>query len=225
MGIDKETGIWDLETAKRRHRYDPKLSECISTTYKSAESIADIGCGTGEYCKYLKDHLQTPVIHGYEGTPNIEEIAVYNNIMNLDLTKKRWVDIYYPLILCLEVGEHIPKKYEEIVIDNICEFVCKDLVLSWAIPGQGGTGHYNEQPNDYIISEFVKRGMIYNESNTKKLRECSSLRWFKNTIMVFERGNNLDKEMYEFGKRLKNWSKSLDPKFAQLINERFWDIL
>ena len=184
--INSNTGIWNLETAKKRHRYDSSLAEGIIAIFKEVKSIADLGCGRGDYCKYLKE-CGIPLVHGYEGTQNIHKIAVYDDIMILDLTKRRWVEIFYELVLVLEVGEHIPKKYEKVFIDNVCEFTKKFLILSWGIPGQGGAGHFNEQPNDYVISEFEKRGLRLEKKKTKFLREAASLRWFKNTVMVFRR--------------------------------------
>ena len=184
--IDRETGIWSLETAKKRHRYDDKLAEYMATTYKSVNSIADIGCGKGDYCKYLKEQ-GIPIVHGYEGTPNLKEIATYDDIMVLDLTKRRWAGIEYDLVLCLEVGEHIPQKHEQVFIDNICEFTSKDLILSWAVPGQGGAGHFNEQPNEYIINEFTKRGLTFDNERSQDLRKHATLKWLINTLMKFEK--------------------------------------
>lgn len=184
--IDAETGIWNIELAEKRHRYDPNLAEGIVKIFKSVRSVADLGCGLGHYCKFLKEQ-GIPLVHGYEGTQNIQKIAAYDDVMVLDLTKKRWVEISYNLVICIEVGEHIPKKYEQIFIDNVCEFTKKFLILSWAIPGQGGRGHFNEQPNEYVISKFVEKGLRLERKKTKFLREASGLKWLANTIMVFRK--------------------------------------
>ncbi len=183
--IDRETGIWSLEIAKKRHRYDPKLAEYIATTYKFVNSVADVGCGIGSYCKCLKEH-GISIVHGYEGTADIRKIAAYDDIMVVDLTKCRQVGTGYDLVLCLEVGEHIPKKYEQIFIDNLCKYVNGDLILSWGVPGQGGAGHFNEQPNEYIMNEFDRREMIFDRDTSMKLRDAASLKWFKNTLMKFK---------------------------------------
>lgn len=183
--IDRETGIWSLETAKKRHRYDDKLVEYIATTYKPVNSIADVGCGKGDYCKYLKEY-GIPIVHGYEGTIDIKGIATYDDIIVIDLTKRRYVGVDYDLVLCLEVGEHIPQKYEQVFIDNLCMYVNRDLILSWAIPKQGGAGHFNEQSNKYIIDEFAKRGLTFDKDASTKLRNAAGFRWFKNTLMKFE---------------------------------------
>lgn len=184
--IDMDSGIWSLATAKKRHRYDSKLADYIAIKYKNIASVADVGCGTGNYCKCLKDS-GIPIVHGYEGTIGVKEIAVYDDIMTVDLTKTRWVDIVYDLVICLEVGEHVPKNYEQVFIDNLCRYVSKDLILSWAVPGQGGAGHFNEMSNEYVIRELAKRGFVFNKGSSMRLREVSSLKWFKNTLMKFEK--------------------------------------
>ena len=80
--INSESGIWSLETAKKRHRFDPSLAEGIVAIFKEVKSVADLGCGKGDYCKYLKER-DISLVHGYEGTPDIQKIAVYDDIINL----------------------------------------------------------------------------------------------------------------------------------------------
>jgi len=184
--VDEETGIWSLETAKKKHRYDIMLAAQIATMFWVPKRAADLGCGRGAYCSILKG-CGWPIVDGYEGTPNIASLGVYDNIMTLDLSKRHWVAIDYDFVLCLEIGEHIPKKHEQTFIDNVNDFVTKNLVLSWGIPGQGGTGHFNEQPNDYIIAECEKRGLKYDGKKSQKLRDVATRGWFKNTIMCFSR--------------------------------------
>lgn len=185
MNVDPNTGIWDLDIAKRRHKFDLQLTTQIAKIYSPIKA-ADIGCGNGTYCKALKA-FSWPIVHGYEGTPNIKELNIYDDIMVIDLTKRRWVEMNYDFVLCLEVGEHIPKQFEQIFVDNLCEYTHKDLVLSWAVPGQGGTGHFNEQPNIYVALEIRKRGFKLEKEKTLMLRRAASLRWLRQTLMVFSR--------------------------------------
>lgn len=179
-------GIWDLKTAQKRHRFDHMLAARIGQLWKP-KMFADLGCGNGRYCAVFKAYGWS-MVHGYEGTPDITSLGVYDDIMTLDLTKRRWVGIDYDLVMCLEVGEHIPKEHEHTFIDNVAEFACKDLILSWAVPGQGGKGHVNEKDNDDVIDHFILKGFRYQKKMTKDLRGSASLGWFKNTIMVFRRG-------------------------------------
>ena len=185
MTMDRETGIWHLDTARRRHSFDGSLASRIVSMYRPFMT-ADVGCGNGRYCKFFKDH-GWPNVHGYEGTQDIKKLGVYDDIMVVDLTKRRWVEITYDFVLCIEVGEHIPTKFEQVFIDNLCEYVHKDLILSWATPGYKGRGHFNEQTNEYVISEFEKRGLIYMLNHSEVLKKATSLKWFKDTLMIFRR--------------------------------------
>ena len=176
-------GIWSMETAIKRHRTDLFLAAAIAKMFKP-KLVADIGCGFGFYCRMLKGYGWE--VHGYEGTQGVKDVGIYDDILTVDLTKVRYVEVDYDLAICLEVGEHIPKEYEQTVLDNICRYSRKNLVLSWAIPGQGGAGHHNERDNKYIIDEVVKRGFKFDKGKSKVLRAASTFKWFKNTIMVFK---------------------------------------
>jgi hypothetical protein len=185
-GVDPETGIWDISIARKRHKTDYFLAAAIGTYFPIPEYAADLGCGLGQYCKILEAYRWICV--GFEGTKGIQDIAMFEPIFEIDLTKP--VDLFftgqYDFTLCLEVGEHIPEKHEQTVIDNICKISNRDIVLSWAVPGQySASGHVNCRPNDYVINELAKRGFLLDNSMTKKLREASCFKWFKNTLMVF----------------------------------------
>ena len=185
--IDKDTGIWAIHPRiQKRHRTDLRLAAYLAEKYKKMRTVADLGCGAGRYCGIFKAYGQWPVIHGYEGTQDIAGV-VYDDIMTIDLTKYRHVGMNYDLVLCLEVGEHIPPQHEQTFIDNVVQFVGRHLVLSWGVPGQGGTGHVNLKSNDYVIDELKGRGLRFERKATRFFRSISRLEWFKNTLMVFKR--------------------------------------
>lgn len=178
------TGIWGLDLAKKRHKCDVELANTIFLNFKP-NSFADIGCGNGAYCKIFKDK-GWPIVHGYEGTKNITSLGIYNDIKEVDLTTKLKVERRYDLILCLEVGEHIPLIYEDVLIDNISNFVSNNLILSWAPPGQySASKHVNLRKQDYIIQKFNKKGLIYQPKISMLLRKKSSFSWFRKNLMVF----------------------------------------
>lgn len=194
--IDKETGIWSLDIACKRHKCDLMLSGVIGYLY-SPKTFADVGCGDGRYCKIFKAYGWKNVV-GYEGTKNISNLGVYDNIINVNLTKpfcnypssmsSDTGGSSYELVICLEVGEHIPKKYEDVFIDNLCNFVDKELILSWAPPGQySASGHVNLQSKDYVIKKLEKKGFKYNSGKAGFLQEYASFSWFKKNLMVFEK--------------------------------------
>jgi len=187
-GVDPETGIWDISLAKKRHKTDIPLVKAMCENFSPSRAI-DLGCGLGNYCKELaKNGWGSFPIDGYEGTEGLEDYKVWLWVYRFDLTKPIQF-LPYDFVLCLEVGEHIPEKHEQTLLDNICGAASKDIVLSWAVPGQySASGHVNCRPNSYVINELAKRGFVLDNDMTKKLREASSFKWFKNTLMVFYDG-------------------------------------
>lgn len=175
---DSKTGIFK----EHKYKVDAPLAESIYTTF-NPESIVDLGCGDGKYCKIWKD-MGCKNVQGYEGN---KKCVNNSTIKFMDLTKDNDIQEKYDLLVCLEVGEHIPHQYENIFIDNILSFAEKNIVLSWAVPGQKGKGHVNCKKNEEVISIFCGLGFYYNAYISEYLRKNSKLKWFKNTIMNFWR--------------------------------------
>jgi hypothetical protein len=185
--IDKQTGIWSIEAAEKKgHKHDEKLVRNIIRIYPPQSTAADLGCGDGWYCKKLFE-ARWPVVHGYEGTPEMAKNGYFPAVFTMDLSEPQYMPTPYDFVLCLEVGEHIPEAREQTFLDNINLFASQYLVLSWAVPGQGGRGHFNERPNTYIIGQMEKRGWKLSAKTTAKLRSYTTYKWFRNSIMAFKR--------------------------------------
>lgn len=164
------------------HVFDEELCSAIISTFH-VDTAVDIGCGDGRYTFAL--NADGILCDGYDGNPMTPEITGDRCAVK-DFSDP--VDIgQYDLVLCLEVGEHIPVKYEQTFLDNICGASQEYICLSWAIEGQDGTGHVNCRNNGYIINEMQRRGFDIDWEHTEYLREKSTLSWFKNTVMVFEK--------------------------------------
>ncbi len=175
-------GYWTSEDEIKTHMWDKSLNYAIMQAY-DVNSIVDIGCGDGSYTKFFLDHGIFCV--GFDGNPLTSQIT--NGQCSVrDFSIPTDVGLF-ELILCLEVGEHIPKEYEQVFIDNICKSASRHICMSWAIVGQGGTGHVNCQNNDYVISEVEKRGFTYDAKTSTLLRSHSTLPWFSNTILCFNK--------------------------------------
>jgi cyclopropane fatty-acyl-phospholipid synthase-like methyltransferase len=184
MAINKR-GYWE-SGRNDSHVYDETLCIHIYNFLKNntIKSIVDMGCGTGEYSKYFIE--KNIVCDAYDGNPNTPQISngigkVLDLSVDINLNKK------YDCVLSLEVGEHIPKTYEETFLRNICKHTDKYLILSWAILGQIGYGHVNCQNNDYIIKKMREHNFNYEPEISSYLRQNSTAPWFKNTIMVFKK--------------------------------------
>jgi len=177
------TGIFTPEEARTGHYLDASLADAIFKMGTATNSVIDIGCGNGSYCKFFSSRGWSNVT-GYEGT--LTKNVFYDNIIEADFTKDCVTFPKTDIVLCLEVGEHIPQQFEQMFLGKISAAVGGLLILSWAVPGQSGLGHVNCRPNSYIKEELQKRGLIFCEEETLSLRLASSIWWFANTIMVFK---------------------------------------
>lgn len=182
-----ETGYWEKHAAPSWHAHSDELNEWLLNylnEYKT-ETIIDFGCGMGTYLENFHKNGFKNLI-GLEGDPIrtdfVFDVLKQNLAHNFDLNKKG-------IVISLEVGEHIPQQYQNIFLDNL-ERHCKNLlIISWAVRGQGGVGHFNELNNDEIIPEIEKRGFELIEEDTKSIRNCikTNCFYFKNTLMIFKK--------------------------------------
>lgn len=180
--------IWSLDEARLQHNVSIGVAESLADVLPLGVDVVDYGCGLGFYVKYFRA-LGFNVI-GLEGTPGINDIAFVNDIVEQDLCESIRVKLPPSTTLCLEVAEHIEPDLEDVFLDNITRNCNGRLILSWAIPGQKGFGHINEQPNSYVISELYKRGFACNFGKTSLIREKvknDKCWWFKDSILIFDK--------------------------------------
>ena len=161
----------------------PELHQLFVT--KGCNSIYEFGCGNAGYSKFFTSRgIDCDASDGNPSTEILTGGVGYQLDLTIPFNKEP-----REAVLCLEVGEHVPHQYESILLQNITQHCRKILVLSWAVEGQTGTGHVNCRNNDYVISAIENKKFQFLEKETATLRECATLSWFKNTIMVFERTN------------------------------------
>lgn len=178
-------GYWQSEDAKYHHYNDDSLIQNIIMFFKkeNAKSIVDLGCGTGYYVTQMrKEGLKAD---GFDGNPFTPEIT--GNVCGVfDLSSVKQLEPY-DWVLSLEVGEHLPQKFEDSFIQNIHINNKKGIILSWAIKGQGGLGHFNEQNNDHVKEKICKLGYSNDIESENILRKKCDLYWFQDTVMVFRK--------------------------------------
>jgi cyclopropane fatty-acyl-phospholipid synthase-like methyltransferase len=183
-----QNGYWQGLESSDHHVYDSTLGEGLTEFFQNENvtSLVDFGCGMGKYVqKFRESNINA---FGFDGNPNTPELT--NNLCNiLDLSVAKKFDEPFDWVMSLEVGEHLPAHFEDIFINNLHNNNKHGIILSWAVKGQGGLGHYNEQNNDYIKSKISSLGYVNDIEIENKLRDVSTLWWFKNSIMVFRKLN------------------------------------
>ena len=209
-----EHGYWQGVEASSQHMHDSPLGDSLTNFLKTenVNSVADFGCGMGDYVKTFKSNNINA--SGFDGNPNTPELTNY--LCNvLDLSVPHRFDTQFDWIMSLEVGEHLPQQFEDIFIHNLHNNNKYGIILSWAVKGQGGHGHYNEQNNDYIKSKICELGYINDVESENKLRNDSTLPWFKNTIMIFRKKYYYNQDNYNLC-LLYNKPENLNANILQL---------
>ena len=77
-----------------------------------------------------------------------------------DLNRPLPVTGRFDLAMCLEVVEHLPPDAGDAVVASLCA-LADTVLFSAAVPGQGGTGHLNEQWPEHWCERFLRHGFIH----------------------------------------------------------------
>lgn len=109
----------------------------------------------------------------------------------MDLSLPQHLEQRFDWVMSLEVAEHIPHQFEHILLGNIARHAKEGVVLTWAVPGQGGHFHVNTQTNAYAIEQMRQLGFKHDAQQSQTFKDAAVLKWFKDTIMVFNRVDKL----------------------------------
>lgn len=123
------------------------------------------------------EHLGGNILEGdpYTYSPTVEGLE--SNVENLlypslkvDLTRSS-VQCRVDLVHCQEVVEHI----EEMFVDHLLNsFACgRILVMTHALPGQGGYHHVNLQPPEYWIDNLKRYNFEFLATDTHRIRKMA----------------------------------------------------
>jgi len=171
-------GCWQTRTGEG-HVDDRGLASAL-IEFIGGHTVIDFGCGLGANVEAIG-----PNARGYDGNPHTPLIAG-DRCEVLDLAVPVLVEPA-DWVLSLEVGEHIPAEFQDAFIGNLHTHNRLGIVISWAVPGQGGCGHVNCRDNGYVRGIFHELGYTSDYGAQTQLRAAASMVWFKNTLMVFRR--------------------------------------
>ncbi len=156
-------------------------------TFKNA---IDLGCGIGLVIDELQKH-EIPVL-GIDGSVHARKCApeaVAGSIMTQDLTRMSALEPVWELVICTEVAEHLPPEDADPLVKACCAVAKQTIFFTAATPGQGGNDHINEQPHEYWLEKFDKKGWKVDQEKTDAIRvECveklKGMHWFGKNSMV-----------------------------------------
>ena len=157
------------------------LLHAVVETFKP-RSVLDLGCGMGRPLDFFLSHgVDT---QGVEGSAlAISRARHPDRILQWDLNRELDLHRRFDLIWCFEVAEHIHPSCVHSLMRTI-ESHSDSIILSAAHPGQGGLGHFNEQPRRYWIELFAEYG--YRHNDALKSQVCKDWTWYPENIFVFQ---------------------------------------
>ena len=146
-------------------------------------TVLDVGCGVGLAIQYMETRGLECV--GLEGSSAaIARSPVSHRIRLADLNRPVDLSRRFDLVWSYEVAEHIHPTFTATFLDTLCRHGDR-LVLSAARPGQGGRGHFNEQPKSYWIDLLHRRGFAFDGPRSEALQRLPEE--YADNLMVFER--------------------------------------
>lgn len=185
-----------------------RILSIIFEKFPEIRSAADFGCGVGTWLSVLKEKCIE--VHGFDGSwvprkyLQIPEACFTSIDLNKDLINQNselWELPRYDLTIALEVAEHLPINSADTFIRFLTSH--SNLVLfSAAIPGQGGTGHINEQYPSYWCSLFEKYGFIPVDNIRDKIWNDEKIPfWYRQNCFLSLRKDficSLSKQEYDY---------------------------
>jgi SAM-dependent methyltransferase len=144
------------------------------------KSVLDVGCGQGEWL---------------DAFPLADKIGVdiaapdRKNFAQLDLTEPFWIG-KFDLVLCLEVGEHLPEESADTLVESIVKHA-GDVVFGAAVPGQEGKGHINCQPHEYWHDKFAERNFHMFDDVRPLIQDDARVSpWYRNNIFIYRQATS-----------------------------------
>ncbi len=166
----------------------PTVARTFEEVFPEADRFVDAGAGSGAYAAELRRRGHVVVAYEYARLGRF--------IARLQGVDARPFDLAQPiapaecdLAYSFEVAEHLPPELG----DRLVTFLAASaptVVFTAAPPGQGGSGHINEQERPYWVERFRKHGMV--ERQELRDRVAAGFRdvrssWLAANVMVFTR--------------------------------------
>jgi hypothetical protein len=148
------------------HSYSPAVWQYLIGRF-AVKSMLDVGAGLGHAALWF--HRAGIATVGIDGLKFNCAKSVYP-LVQADLSHTA---VYCPvdLVLCVEMVEHLEEKYLDNLLDTLCNG--KIIVMTNALPGQGGYHHVNEKPTKYWIDHLAKRSCTVSKDDTEKIQSLA----------------------------------------------------
>jgi SAM-dependent methyltransferase len=149
-------------------------------------SVVDVGCGQGAWLAAFME-LGLTRVRGIDGDYVNRDKLLFDraNFVAADLSRAFEIPGHYDLTICVEVAEHLPGSSSRQLVRAVTQ--ASPLVLfSAAVPGQGGSGHINEQWPSYWRALFADEGFRMFDPIRPRIREARAICWwYRQNLVVF----------------------------------------
>jgi hypothetical protein len=169
----------------------PGVMRTLARLFPSARAYVDVGAGTGAFAAHAQSLGVKAVAYEHSALGRLVARSQGVDARPLDLRKRVVVESRWPfdLAYCFEVAEHLDAALGDELI-RFCVAQAPIVVFTAAPPGQGGTGHKNEQPQSYWITRFRAEAMGHDKRLSRELaggfrREVVGSPWLADNVMVF----------------------------------------
>ncbi|PVD21673.1 hypothetical protein C0Q70_17472 [Pomacea canaliculata] len=169
----------------KHHMFDEKLADVLSWFF-TGQTVVGFADGPGQYRDHLLKQGRVISYDAYDVAPFVEKVTG-GAVKFMDLTLPQYGLPAYDWVMCLEVAEHIPARYERILVDNMARHARKGVVLSWANISQGGINHVNNKSSEDVKTLLDEAGFYPDNSATQYMRNQSVNNHLRVNNIVFRR--------------------------------------
>lgn len=173
-------------------RVVPRVMELLSPS-----SVIDVGGGEGWWARAFFDagcgkvllvdsSVEEPGWERSEGerTYTATNLDLEAELITNDLSR-------FDLAVCLEVAEHVTPDAGDRLVRVLVD-AARSVLFSAAIPGQGGSGHVNEQWPGYWVDRFAAAGLACSDALRWEIWDDDRVEpWYRQNLLLFAPAHRL----------------------------------
>jgi hypothetical protein len=151
-------------------------------------SVVDVGGGAGHWAAaFMKAGLDDVLTVDGPWVPEAARAVPPERFLEHDLTQPLTLPRTFDLALCLEAAEHLPEAAAPALVRALTD-AAPAIVFSAAIPGQGGDGHINEQPQSYWAGLFAACDYVCLPDLRRQIWYNPAIEvWYRQNLLCFVR--------------------------------------